>query len=131
MVEQNYDKERTMMSKTIRVYAPYWFSVSRCPPLTYKLVDVGGKKRTRKIGYPLQSKMKTEGIIEEITDEEMYSGHTIASALNFNLLGLSVAITESSNEHFGPVKDLSSLGDMVDQIKIAFRSHLILKECFC
>ncbi|XVF52445.1 hypothetical protein PTKIN_Ptkin05aG0018700 [Pterospermum kingtungense] len=112
IVEQNYDKERTMMSKTIRVYAPYWFSVSRCPPLAYKLVDVGGKKHTRKIGFPLQSKRKNEGIIEEITDEEMYSGHTIASALNFNLLGLSVAISESSNEHFGPVEDLSPLGDM-------------------
>ncbi|XWS38677.1 hypothetical protein CRYUN_Cryun19dG0151500 [Craigia yunnanensis] len=112
IIEQNYDKERTMMSKTIRVYAPYWFSVSRCPPLTYRLVDVGGKKRTRMIGFPLHSKKKIEGIIEEITDEEMYSGHTIASSLNFNLLGLSVAITESSNEHFGPVKDLSPLGDM-------------------
>ncbi|XP_022737877.1 uncharacterized protein LOC111290709 isoform X2 [Durio zibethinus] len=112
IIEQNYDKERAMMSKTIRVYAPYWFSVSRCPPLTYRLVDVGGKKRTRKIVFPLLSKKENEEIIEEITDEEMYSGHTIASALNFNLLGLSVAITESSNEHFGPVKDLSPLGDM-------------------
>ena len=103
-----------MMSKTIRVYAPCWFSVSRCPPLTYRLVDVGGKQRTRKIGFQLHSKKKNEGIIEEITDEEMHSGRTIASALNFNLLGLSLAITESSNEHFGPVKDLSPLGDMVD-----------------
>ncbi|KAK6251014.1 hypothetical protein SCA6_005019 [Theobroma cacao] len=112
IVEQNYEKEQTMMAKTIRVYAPYWFSVSRCPPLTYRLVNIGGKKHKRKIGFPLHSKMKNEGIIDEITDEEMYSGHTIASALNFNFLGLSVSLSESSNEHFGPVKDLSPLGDM-------------------
>ncbi|KAL4278350.1 hypothetical protein GQ457_03G021670 [Hibiscus cannabinus] len=113
IIEQDYDdKEQTMMSKTIKVYAPYWFSVSKCPPLTYRLVDVGEKKRTRKIRFPFQSKKKGEGIIEEITDEEMYAGHTIASALNFNLLGLSVAVTDSSNGQFGPVKDLSPLGEM-------------------
>ncbi|KAK8691038.1 hypothetical protein V6N13_074559 [Hibiscus sabdariffa] len=113
IIEQDYDdKEQTMMSKTIKVYAPYWFSVSKCPPLTYRLVDVGEKKRTRKIRFPFQSKKKGEGIVEEITDEEMYAGHTIASALNFNLLGLSVAVTDSSNGQFGPVKDLSPLGDM-------------------
>ncbi|KAK8578934.1 hypothetical protein V6N12_069276 [Hibiscus sabdariffa] len=113
IIEQDYDdKEQTMMSKTIKVFAPYWFSVSKCPQLTYRLVDVGEKKRTRKIRFPFQSKKKGEGIVEEITDEEMYAGHTIASALNFNLLGLSVAVTDSSNGQFGPVKDLSPLGDM-------------------
>ncbi|XVE65214.1 hypothetical protein DITRI_Ditri07aG0162900 [Diplodiscus trichospermus] len=112
IIEQNYENERPMMSRTIRVYAPYWFSVSRCPPLTYRYVDVGGKTLKRKIGFPLHSRKTNEGIIEEITDEEMCGGHTIASALNFNLLGLCVAITEYGNEHFGPVKDLSPLGDM-------------------
>ncbi|OMP08179.1 Vacuolar protein sorting-associated protein 62 [Corchorus olitorius] len=118
IIDQNYDKERVMMAKTIRVYAPYWVSVSRCPPLTYRLVDVGGKKRKRKIGFLLHSKTKNDGIIEEITDEEMYSGHTIASALNFNFLGLSASITEPSNEHFGPVKDLSPLGDMDGSVDV-------------
>ncbi|XP_052881690.1 uncharacterized protein LOC108482794 [Gossypium arboreum] len=112
IIEQDYDKEQKMTSKKIKVYAPYWFSVSRCPPLTYRLVNVGEKKRTSKIRFPRYSKKKTEEIIEEITDEEMYAGHTIASAMNFNLLGLSVAITESIKEHFGPIKDLYPLGDM-------------------
>ncbi|TYI15495.1 hypothetical protein ES332_A08G190100v1 [Gossypium tomentosum] len=111
VIEQNYDKEQTILSKTIRVYAPYWFSVSRCPPLTYRLVDIGGKKSTRKIRFPLRAKKENEGI-EEITDEEMYNGHTIASSLNFDLYGLCVAVTGPSNEHFGPVKDLSPLSDM-------------------
>ncbi|KAE8702416.1 hypothetical protein F3Y22_tig00110482pilonHSYRG00010 [Hibiscus syriacus] len=52
IIEHNSDKEQTILSKIIRVYAPYWFSVSRCPPLTYRLVDMGGKKRTRKIEFP-------------------------------------------------------------------------------
>ncbi|KAK8614167.1 hypothetical protein V6N13_122539 [Hibiscus sabdariffa] len=112
IIEHNSDKEQTILSKIIRVYAPYWFSVSRCPPLTYRLVDMGGKKRTRKIELPFRDKKENTGIIEEITDEEMYSGHTIASSLNFNLFGLCVAITESSNEHFGPAKDLSPLANM-------------------
>lgn len=86
---------------------------------------MGEKKRTSKIRFPCYSKKKTEEIIEEITDEEMYAGHTIASAMNFNLLGLSVAITESSKEHFGPIKDLYPLGDMVNQMSIVIRSHLV------
>jgi vacuolar protein sorting-associated protein 13A/C len=60
------------------------------------------------------SKRRDQEILGEITEEEIYEGHTIASALNFNLLGLSASITRSDQEqHFGPVKDLSPLGDMV------------------
>lgn len=102
-----------MLAKIIRVYASYWFEVARCPPLTFRLVDLPGKKHARKIALPIQSKEKKEVLYEEITDEELFGGHTIASAMNFNTLGLSVSIAQSSDERFGPVKDLSPLGDMV------------------
>ncbi|KAK4844286.1 hypothetical protein QYF36_018501 [Acer negundo] len=107
--EQNYDKEQPLLAKIIRVYAPYWFEIARCPPLSYRLLDLAGKKQTRKI---FQSKKESEVILEEITEEEIYEGHTIASALNFKLLGLSVSICQAGNDRFGPVKDLSPLGDM-------------------
>ena len=66
-----------------------------------------------KIAAQFQTNKKNGLILEEITDEEIYDGYTIASALNFNVLALLVAIAQSGNEHFGPVKDLSPLGDMV------------------
>lgn len=66
-----------------------------------------------KIAAQFQTNKKNGLILEEITEEEIYDGHTIVSALNFNMLALSVAIAQSGNEHFGPVKDLASLGDMV------------------
>lgn len=114
ILEQNYDKEQPLLEKMIRVYAPYWFDIARCPPLTYRLVDMTGKKHTRKIVLPFQSKKENEVILEEITEDEIYEGCTIASTLNFKLLGLSVSIAQSGNDHFGPIKDLSPLGDMVN-----------------
>ncbi|XP_042953951.1 uncharacterized protein LOC122290372 isoform X2 [Carya illinoinensis] len=112
ILEQNDNKEQSLLAKIIRVYAPYWFEVTRCPPLTFRLVDLPGKKHTWKIALPIQSKDKKEVLYEEITEDELFGGHTIASAMNFNTLGLSVSIAQSGDERFGPVKDLSPLGDM-------------------
>ncbi|KAJ4846821.1 hypothetical protein Tsubulata_004613 [Turnera subulata] len=113
ILEQNFDKDRPLMAKMIRVYAPYWFSIAKCPPLTLRLMDVSGKKHTRKLSLPFQSKKREDEIIGEISEEEIYQSHTIASAINFNMLGLSVSITHSGQEEtFGPASDLSSLGDM-------------------
>lgn len=106
ILEQNHDKG--LLEKVVRVYAPYWFATARCPPLTYRLLDMSGKKKTRKV---FQSK-KNEEILQEITEEEIFEGHTIASGLNFKYLGLSVSINQIGKGQFGPVKDLSPLGDM-------------------
>lgn len=113
ILEQNPIEERPLHAKIIRLYAPYWFSIARCPPLTFRLVDIEGKKETRKMGGLFQSKKNSEVVLEEITEEEIYEGHTIASALKFKVLGLSVSIDQSGNKQFGPVQDLSPLGDMV------------------
>lgn len=113
ILEQNYDKDRPLLAKIIRIYAPYWFAIARCPPLTLKLLDLTVTKQTRKIGFPFQYKKNKEILLEEITEEEIYEGHTIASALNFKFLGLSVSIAHSGDGQYGPVKDLSPLGDMV------------------
>lgn len=113
ILEQNFEKERPVQAKIIRVYAQYWFSIARCPPLKCRILDLKGKGQARKISLPFH-KRNSEVIFEEITEEEIYEGHTIASALNFKLLGLAVSIAISDNELFGPVKDLSPLADMVD-----------------
>lgn len=118
ILEQNYDKEHTFLAKTIRVYAPYWLGLARCPPLTFRILETSAKRRMPKIAAQFQTNKKNGLIFEEITDEEIYDGHTIVSALNFNMLGLSVAIAQSGNEHFGPVKDLASLGDMDGSLDI-------------
>lgn len=127
ILEQNYDKERPLLEKIIRVYAPYWFAVVRCPPLTFRLLDLAGKKHTWKFSFPFQSKKTNEVLFEEITEEEIFEGHTIASALNFNTLGLSVSIAQSGEERFGPVKNLSPLGDMVLPISILY-DDIIFKQ---
>lgn len=111
ILEQNFDKDQPVLAKNIRVYAPYWVSIARCPQLKYRFINVGGVKSTRKLSFPFRSEKSNELSFEEITEEEIYDGYTIASALNFNMLGLSVSF--SSEEQFGPVKHLSSLGDMV------------------
>ncbi|KAL6175920.1 hypothetical protein ACLB2K_052558 [Fragaria x ananassa] len=86
ILEQNPVEERPLHAKIIRLYAPYWFSIARCPPLTFRLVDIEGKKETRKMGGLFQSKKNSEVVLEEITEEEIYEGHTIASALKFKML---------------------------------------------
>uniref|UniRef100_A0A6N2K527 PH domain-containing protein n=1 Tax=Salix viminalis TaxID=40686 RepID=A0A6N2K527_SALVM len=113
VLDHNYDKEQPLLAKIIRVYAPYWFSIAKCPPLRFRLVDLAEVKNPRTIAHLFRSKTSDEEILGEITEEEIHEGHTIASALNFNFLGLSASITRSDQEqHFGPVKDLSPLGDM-------------------
>ncbi|XP_057978559.1 uncharacterized protein LOC131164992 isoform X2 [Malania oleifera] len=109
MLEQNYDKEQPLLAKIIRAYAPCWFSIARCPSLTYRLLDMTSRKNTH---IPFLSKKNNELILEEVTEEEIYHGYTISSALNFKLMGLSVSINQSGKGQFGPVKDLSPLGDM-------------------
>lgn len=111
IVEQNHEKEQSLLEKIIRVYAPYWFAIARCPPLTLRLLDLTGRRQEWKSSLPFHSKKNNEVIFEEITEEEIFEGYTIASALNFKLLGLSVSITQSGAEQFGPVQDLSPLGD--------------------
>ncbi|KAE9596742.1 putative vacuolar protein sorting-associated protein [Lupinus albus] len=118
ILEQNYDKERPLLAKTIRVYAPCWLGAVRCPPLTFRILDMSGKRRIPKIASQSLSDKKNGLVLEEITEEEIYDGYTIASALNFNMLALSVAIAQSGSEHFGPVQDLSPLGDMDGSLDI-------------
>lgn len=72
-----------------------------------------GQKHTQKFAARFQSNKKNESILEDITEEEIYEGYTIASALNFNTLALSVAVAQTGNDQFGPFKDLTPLGDMV------------------
>lgn len=98
ILEQNYNKEHTLLAKTIRVYAPYWLEVARCPPLTFRLLDMSGKRHMPKVAAQFQTNKKNGLILEEITEEEIYGGYTIASAFNFNILALSVAIAQSGGQ---------------------------------
>lgn len=112
-----------MLEKIIRVYSSNWFSIERCPPLTLRIHDIS-RKSTRRLSVPFQSKTNNEAILQEITEEEINGGYTIVSTLNFKLLGLSAAISQSGLEQFGPVTDLSPLGDMV--LYIASMFNIIL-----
>lgn len=116
IIEQNNTSEVPLQAKIIKVYSPYWLGVARCPALSFRLVDVDARK-LKKNPLSFHTKRIKEVILEEITDEEIHEGYTIASALNFNSLGLSASIGQSGEEHFGPVKDLSPLGDMVNNMQ--------------
>lgn len=76
-------------------------------------MDMSGRKEKRHFSVPFRSPMKAEKIFFHITHEEMVEGYTLASALNFKLLGISASIATPGKELFGPIKDLSALGDMV------------------
>ncbi|KAL0372966.1 UNVERIFIED_CONTAM: putative vacuolar protein sorting-associated protein 13D [Sesamum calycinum] len=111
ILEQNHTNERPLQPKIIKVFSPFWLGIARCPPLSFRLVDVNAR-RSKKNPLSLQTKKVKEIVLEEITEEEIHEGYTIASALNFKALGLSVSIGQSGGEQFGPVKDLSPLGAM-------------------
>lgn len=121
VLEHNFENERPLAPKILRVYSPYWLTMARCPPLTFRLVDMSLKKSKSKVSLPFKSKKTNEVILEEITEEEFHDGYTIASALNFKLLGMSASVSDNGSDHFGDVRDLSALGDMV----IIFISPLI------
>lgn len=112
VLEQNFEIERPLAPKILRIYSPYWLTVARCPPLAFRLVDISSRKTKQNI-LPFKSKKINDVVVEEITEEEFHDGYTIASALNFKLLGMSASISDNGNDHFGDVKDLSALGDMV------------------
>ncbi|KAL3619418.1 hypothetical protein CASFOL_036988 [Castilleja foliolosa] len=111
ILEHNHTNESSLQPRIIKVYSPYWFGIARCPPLAFKLVDISAG-RSKKNPLSFQTKRVKEVVLEEITEEEMREGYTIASALNFKSLGLAASIGQSGGEQFGPVKDLSPLGDM-------------------
>ncbi|XP_047340404.1 uncharacterized protein LOC124943990 [Impatiens glandulifera] len=112
ILEQNDNKERPPLAKIIRVYSPYWITVAQCPPLTFRLLELSITREAHKTAFPFKSRKKNEVLVEEITDEEMCDGCSIASALDFTSLGLSMSIKQSSGDSFGPIKDLSPLADM-------------------
>lgn len=112
ILEQNYGKE-CLVARVIRIYAPYWISSARCPPLNLRFMALPGTRDGTHFLVSFRSYVKTEKLLWEITEEEMVGGYTIASFLNFKLLGLSASISGPGKECFGPVKDLSPLGDMV------------------
>ncbi|VFQ66400.1 unnamed protein product [Cuscuta campestris] len=111
ILEQGHVDERPLQAKSIKVSSPYWLAIRRCPPLTLRFLDLEVKK-SRKVSFPFHSKSNSNGILEEITDEEIYDGYTIASALNFKKLGIMASIGHSGKEHFGCVSSLSPLSEM-------------------
>lgn len=118
ILEQNYDQDR-LTARVLRIYVPYWISIARSPPLVFAVVDISGRREKRHISVPFHSNTRTEKILWQISEEEMVGGYTIASALNFKLLGFSASISKTGNERFGPVKDLSPLGDMDGSVELS------------
>ncbi|GJX33564.1 pleckstrin domain superfamily protein [Tanacetum coccineum] len=119
VLEQNFENERPLAPKILRVYSPYWLTIARCPPLTIRLVDMSSKVTKSNVFSPFKKKKVDEVVLEEITDEEFHGGYTIASALNFKLLGISTSISDNGNDHFGKAQDLTALGDMDGSLGIS------------
>ncbi|EPS64219.1 hypothetical protein M569_10562, partial [Genlisea aurea] len=112
ILEHNQLLERPIHPRIIKVYSPYWIWVARCPPLSFRLFPVGPRGSKKNL-LSFRSKRLRETVFEEITEEEIYEGYTMASALNFKSLSLSASIEqESGGQEFGPPADLSPLGDM-------------------
>ncbi|XP_074317635.1 uncharacterized protein LOC141653693 isoform X2 [Silene latifolia] len=118
VLEQNNDKDQQTMPKTVRIYAPYWFTVARCPPLTFRLVNKAEKKAVNISSHFKATKRNTD-ISEEISEDEFHEGCTIASSLNFKLVGLQASTVNSGEDTFGPTADLSPLGDMDGSVNLS------------
>ncbi|PKA53298.1 hypothetical protein AXF42_Ash010028 [Apostasia shenzhenica] len=111
ILEQNFDKDH-LIARTVRIYVPYWIASARCPPLIYKFTEQITRREKKRFSILSNSNVRPEKILSQITDEEMSSGYTIASALNFKYLGLSVSLRNPGKVQYGPIKDLSPLCDM-------------------
>ena len=71
IIEQNHEKEQSLLEEIIRVYAPYWFAIARCPPLTLRLLDITGRRQSMEEFSPISLKKKNnEAIFEETIEEE-------------------------------------------------------------
>ncbi|KAL6008538.1 hypothetical protein ACLOJK_034051 [Asimina triloba] len=116
ILEQNNVKEH-LAAKVVRIYSPYWIASARCPPLTYRLVDISSRKGRLHFFLPYHSS-QTENNVRQITEDEVREGYTIDSGLNLRRLGLSVSISRHGKERFGPVKDLGPLGGMDGSIDL-------------
>ncbi|KAG0473021.1 hypothetical protein HPP92_014878 [Vanilla planifolia] len=114
IVDQTFNKDHSI-ARSIRIYVPYWIESARCPPLTFNFVD---RKEKRSDSGHSKRNMKAEKILWQITNEDMTNGYTIVSALNFKYLALSVSLSNPGKEKFGPVKELSPLGDMDGSIDL-------------
>ncbi|KAK9698879.1 hypothetical protein RND81_08G137700 [Saponaria officinalis] len=114
VLELNHDKDQQTVPKTVRIYAPYWFTVARCPPLTFKLVNKSEKKTLK-----IKPTKRNPDLSEEISEDEFHEGCTISSTLNFNSVGLQASIVNSEEDLFGPTTDLSPLGDMDGSVDLS------------
>ncbi|KAL6642664.1 hypothetical protein ACP70R_020845 [Stipagrostis hirtigluma subsp. patula] len=110
LLEQSSDNDY-LMARVIRIYVPYWISFARLPPLTLRLIDISGKKDKRRF-LARSSLERSEKLLYDIKHDELVDGYTIASGLNFKGLGLSSSVSRHGGGQFGPVKELSPLGDM-------------------
>nr|AFN89138.1 vacuolar protein sorting 13 [Mesembryanthemum crystallinum] len=118
VLEHNHDKEQAMMPKAVRIYAPYWLAVSRCPALRFRLLG-GDDRKTEKVHLPLKSRKNNLEISGQITEDEFHEGYTIVSSLDFKNVGLQASIAQSGEDSFGPIKDLSPLGDMDGSVELS------------
>ncbi|KAL6906369.1 hypothetical protein ACP4OV_003970 [Aristida adscensionis] len=109
LLEQSSDND-CLMARVIRIYVPYWISFARLPPLTLRLIDISGRKDKRRFLARPNSE-RSEKFLYDIKHDELVDGYTIASGLNFKGLGLSSSVSRHGGQ-FGPVKELSPLGDM-------------------
>ncbi|KAK3153327.1 hypothetical protein QOZ80_2BG0170820 [Eleusine coracana subsp. coracana] len=109
LLEQSNDNDY-LMARVIRIYAPYWISFARLPPLTLRLIDISGRKEKRRFRARPHLE-RSEKLLYDIKPDELVEGYTIAFGLNFKGLGLSSSVSRHGGQ-FGLVKELSSLGDM-------------------
>ena len=71
IIEQNHEKEQSLLEEIIRVYTPYLFAIARCPPLTLRLLDITGRRQSMEEFSPISLKKKNnEAIFEETIEEE-------------------------------------------------------------
>ena len=70
IIEQNHEKEQSLLEEIIRVYTPYLFAIARCPPLTLRLLDITGRRQSMEEFSPILLKKNNEAIFEEIIEEE-------------------------------------------------------------
>jgi vacuolar protein sorting-associated protein 13A/C len=110
VLEQGSDNDY-LMARVIRIYAPYWISFARLPPLTLRVIDMSGRKNKRRF-LTRPHLERSEKHLYDIKPDELVEGYTIASGLNFKGLGLSSSVSKHGGR-FGSMKELSSLGDMV------------------
>ncbi|BBN04917.1 vacuolar protein sorting-associated protein 13A/C [Marchantia polymorpha subsp. ruderalis] len=112
MIEHDHEV-KGVAAKVVRIYVPCWLDSAKCPALQFRIIDLS---KPGKENGPDRHTQPQEGITmgrlkEQINQDEMENYQALIPDIDVDTMGLSVAVTSSNPDLFGPISPLSPLNN--------------------